>query len=133
MNFIFCKLEIENDILNNFFHWNFWSKCIPTRQEIEKILGKCPNLRKNVSFFITNLFFNFDFFVDPNYFHELFGSPIELFFRFFALFWRKFYFGMRSWKEFQKSQFLIQKYNFLQNKEKSKKNGSIGEPKISWK
>ena len=29
-------------MLNNFSHWNFCSKCVPTRQEIEECLVKCP-------------------------------------------------------------------------------------------
>ena len=37
---------IDLDILNNFYNWNFCSKCFLTRQEIEVIFGKCPDFGK---------------------------------------------------------------------------------------
>ena len=46
----------------------------------------------------------FVFFFDSDYLYELFGDPIEPFFRFFVLYGRKLYFGMRSWDQLQKNQ-----------------------------
>ena len=48
-----------DDILNNFYHWNFWLKCIPTRQEIKEILGKCTDFQSSVTFWNPKDFFNF--------------------------------------------------------------------------
>ena len=46
----------------------------------------------------------FVFFFDSDYLYELFGDPIGPFFRFFVLYGRKLYFGMKSWDQLQKNQ-----------------------------
>ena len=46
----------------------------------------------------------FGVFSIPIHLYELFGRPIGPFFRFFVLYSRKLYFGMRSWDQLQKNQ-----------------------------
>ena len=54
----------------------------------------------------------FVFFFDSDYLYELFGKPIEPFFRFFVLYGRKLYFGMRSWDQLEKNQKNVSFWNW---------------------
>ena len=102
---------VDMTILNNVSHWSVCSKCLSTLQEVEEIWENIWIWRKMCDFSLPACFSILIFFFVSNYFHDIFGSPIEPFFFFliFPYFEGNCIFCMRNWLFWNSFQLLIPK------------------------